>query len=214
MRNLRNLALHPREALKSVFSALAVALFVAGALSGAALALSIPPVFAPRVFLSQQTHYERHVVTITSSGCSADAGQLGQVSNWSSLACNVKVGAIPYNAFIVRGYIQAPTACNAGTTCTFSLGNASGGAQYVSAQSVASTLNGTALTIVAANLGTNQSGNGIAQTGLDGGFDLWVNVTYSGTAPTAGQFVFIIEYFGPNDGGCAPVPQGSTATIC
>jgi hypothetical protein len=177
-----------------------------------AFALTSPPTFAPRQFPSQQVHYERHVVTITSSGCSADGGP---ASAFSSGSCNIKVGALPYNAFVLRGNWFQATACNAGTTCTLSLGTASGGAQLVSAQDIKSAATGApALTIVTAGQGAQVTGNGTTPSGTDGGFDLWVNIAQTGTAATAGTIVFDLEYLGANDGGCTQVPIGSTASAC
>ena len=62
--------------------------------------------------------------------------------------------------------------------------------------------------------GINATGNGDTPTGGDGGFDIWSQYVQTSTAPTAGQAVFVIEYIAPNDGSCAPVALGSTATAC
>jgi hypothetical protein len=96
-----------------------------------------------------------------------------------------------------------------------SLGTASAGTQIVNGQDIkgAGTA-GIAMTITAANLGIAATGNGIAQTGANGGFDIWATVTYSGAAPSAGTIVFVVEYIGPNDGGCLYVPMGSTSGAC
>ena len=78
--------------------------------------------------------------------------------------CSFKVGAVPYNTFIVRGYMQVYTAFNSTTTDTMAVGTASGGAQLVAATSTHAAGPGAALTIVAANLGTAATGE---QCGAD-----------------------------------------------
>lgn len=178
-----------------------------------ALALTNPATFAPRSFPTQQTHYERHVINVTSSGCSADTGQ-GQTNVFTTGSCSVKLGTLPYNAFLARAYQQVTTACNASSTCTLALGTTSGGVNIVAAQSVAASGGGTALTIVAANLGITLTGNGATQTGSNGGFDLWATVAQTGTAASAGTIVVVLEFFNSNDGGCAFVPLGATAGAC
>ena len=180
---------------------------------GAALALVNPASIAPRAFPTQQTHYERHTINVSSSGCSADSGQ-GMTGVFTAGSCSVKIAAVPYNAFIARAYQQVTTACNAGTTCTLALGTSSGGVNLVAAQSIAAAGGGTALTVVAANLGIAATGNGIAQTGTNGGFDVWATVAQTGTAASAGQATVIVEYFGANDGSCSYVSMGTTAAAC
>ena len=167
----------------------------------AAFALTIPPQYAPQQYTSAQTHYVRFTVNFNSCVL---------VSN----TCSVKVGALPYNSFVVRAYQQVYTAFNSGTTDTLAVGTASGGAQLVAAQTVHATTAGLPLTVVAANLGTAATGNKIAQTGANGGFDVWVTYAQTGAAPSAGSAVIILEYFAPNDGSCVTVPLGGTAAGC
>jgi len=194
-----------RKFLRNAVAALGVLLATAAAFNMSAFALTNPATFSPRMFPNQQTHYLRFTVNYNSCPLPATAG-----------SCNFKVGALPYNAFVVRGYIQVPTAFNSTTTDTINIGTASGGAQLVSAQSTHTAIAGTALTIVAANLGIAATGNGIAATGNDGGFDVWVNMAYTGaSAATQGQAIVILEYFAPNDGSCLQnVPFGGTAGAC
>lgn len=200
MRNLFNrVATYVRQS--------AVALVVGAALGSLltapfmAVALNIPPQYAPRVFQTQQTHYIRFTVAFNSCVL---------VSN----TCSVKVGALPYNAFVVRAYQQVTAAFNSGSTDTVGLGVTSGGVQLVAAQTVHASTAGTPLTVVAANLGLAVTGNGIAQTGLDGGFDVYATYAQTGAAPSAGQATYIVEYFAANDGSCAFVPLGATAGPC
>lgn len=178
----------------------AAALFVT---AGAALALTIPPAFSPRQFTTQQTHYVRFPVSFNS--CVLAAG-----------TCNVKVGAVPYNAWILRAYQQIVTSFNSGTTDTVAIGVTAGGAELVAAQSVAAAAGGaTALTVVSANAGTVKTGDGATSTNTIGsGFDIWVKYTQTGAASTAGAAYYIIEYAAPNDGSCAVVPIGSTGIAC
>lgn len=156
---------------------------------------------APRQFNTQQTHYLRF--TATYNACVL-------VSN----TCSYKVGALPYNAFVVRAYQQVYTAFNSASTDTLAIGVSKGGAELVAAQSVHSTTAGLPLTVVAANLGTAATGNNATATGSNGGFEVYATYAQTGTAPTAGNAVVIVEYIAPNDGSCQTVPLGSTAAGC
>lgn len=177
--------------------ALSACLFVAGA-----YALIVPQAFPARQFPTQQVHYLRFVVNF--NDCTL-------VSN----TCSVRRGAVPYNAYILRANQQIITSFNSATTDTMALATTTGGAQLVAAQSVHGAAGGgTALTVVAANIGTTATGNGAAQTGALGGFDIWSNYAQTGAAPTAGQSVYVIEYIAPNDGSCVYVPQGATSPAC
>lgn len=155
---------------------------------------------APRYFNTQQVHYTRFTVNFNS--CVLVSG-----------TCSVKVGALPYNAWLVSASQQIITSFNSGTTDTVALATASGGAQLVVAQSVHGAAgDATALTLV--HPGIASTGNGIAQTGLNGGFDVWAVYAQTGAAPTAGQAVYVLQWIAPNDGACQPVPLGATAGAC
>ena len=98
--------------------------FALTATSMAAFALTVPATYAPRQFQTQQTAYMRFVVQATGQGiivngvaCAAAATGGGN--------CSVKVGALPYNAFVARAYQQVTTAFNSTTTDTLGLGTAS-----------------------------------------------------------------------------------------
>ena len=198
MRSLRNRlsrALNVRAILAGV------ALFVT---SGVALALTTPPSFSPRQFTTQQTHYLRFTVNFNS--CVLASG-----------SCTVKVGAVPYNAWIMRAYQQIATSFNSLSTDTIAIGvTSANGNELVAAQSVHGAAGGaTALTVISTAAGTVVTGAGATSTATNGsGFDIWVKYAQTGTAPTAGAASYIIEYAAPNDGACAPVPQGSTAIAC
>ena len=183
----------------------ALVLMTVGAFAPAALA-QVPSQFSPRYFGDQQTTYTRFAVNFNS--CPLAVG---------ALSCSFKVGAIPYNSFIVRGYLQVYAAFTGATTMLAGLGTASGTQNLVAGTTVAAVGNAAALTIVPASLGTGNpgvTGNGATQTGGNGGFDLWVTLTATVAAPTAGNAVMILEYILPNDGACAAVPMGSTAPGC
>ena len=81
-----------RKFLRNSVAALGMFLASLATLSPA-LALTAPPTFNPRMFQTQQTHYLRFTVNFNS--CAFGTG----------LVCTAKVGNLPYNAFIVRGYL-------------------------------------------------------------------------------------------------------------
>jgi hypothetical protein len=160
-----------------------------------------PRSYSPRVFNTQQTHYLRFTVAFNSC---TPAG-----------ACTVKVGTLPYNAFLLRVYYQGEVAFGS-TTNLISLGTTSTAAVNIMAavtgfQATVAPVQGT---LVAGNLGVVLTGNGIAQTGTLGGFDVYATMTLTGATPTAGLAAFVLEYAGPNDGTCTMVPLGATATGC
>lgn len=167
-----------------------------------AYALTVPPTFGPRQFPTQQVHYTRFTVNFNSCV-------------YVSLTCSFKVGALPYNSYLLRVNNQVTTAWNAGTSQAIALGTASGGGQIVaSALTGPGTGGGTASTVVAGAIGTAVTGNGIAQTGADGGFDLWATILIVGSLPTTGQTNYVLEYIAPNDGACNYTPLGSTNPGC
>lgn len=172
-----------------------LALLLAG---GLALA-QVTPNYPPRIFPSQQTHYTRFTVAFNSCV-------------YAGLTCSVKVGALPYNAFMVRGYAQDLTTWNAGTSASVALGTAPAGAQIQASTARAAAGAGAAITL--ASIGVANTGNGIAQSGANGGFDVYATITIVGALPTAGQTVYVLEYAAPNDGTCTLVPVGSTAPGC
>jgi hypothetical protein len=208
--------------LRSFFAGLLSGAFLVGAIASCilpALALVVPGQFAPRQFPTQQTHYERHVVNITagsvanSSVATVDGAQNICIFTITA-SCSVRIGAVPYNAFIVRAYQQIVTACN-GTSCTLALGTSSGSANLVAAQAVTSSGGATTLTVVAANAGIAATGNNITATGANGGFDIWLTMADATAGATAGTIVIVIEYFSSNDGGCVTnVAMASTAGPC
>jgi hypothetical protein len=191
-----------RNVLQSVAAGVTGGLMYAAALTPA-LALTFPPSFAPRQFPEQMVHYLR--ITIAPNACVP-----------ATLTCSVKVGAVPYNAFLVGGHFQVYTMAtgNGVTAFTASLGTSSGSANIVSAQAILTAGNAGSLTLVTTGAGSSVTGNGLAQTGANGGFDIWLTLTATTGYPTAGLAMMSLEYLAPNDTNCAPVPLGTTAPGC
>lgn len=177
-------------------------------LVGAAVALTNPPTFGPRMPTNQTVSFYRISVSFNSIN--------GQPCVLVSNSCTVKVGALPYNAYVIRATQQIITNFNSQTTDTIALGVSSANAnELVAAQSVHTGAgNQSSLTVASAGSGIQVTGNGVAQTGTDGGVDLYVKYAQTGTAPTAGQAIIILEFIPPNDGICSDVPIGSTAPAC
>jgi len=186
------------------------ALGTLGLLVTAALALTNPPTFAPRQFPSQQTHYVR--IDVKYNAINGIPCVLGGTSPHT---CTVKIGALPYNAYVVRVDQQIITNFNSGSADTIALGVSTLGTELVAQQSVHTGAgNRTALTVASSGSGIQYTGNGTTQNGADGGFDLYVQLQSTGAVPTAGQAILILEYFAPNDGDCVAVPMGATGTAC
>src|SRR5260370_37191237 len=88
MRNVfTRLASYARQSAAAFIVGLGIGGFLIGP---AALALVVPQNFAPRQFPTQQVHYARFSVNFNSCV-------------YVSLTCSVKIGAIPYNSYILRG---------------------------------------------------------------------------------------------------------------
>jgi hypothetical protein len=175
---------------------------------GVAFGLTNPPTFAPRNFQSQQVGYFRINATYNAMN--------GYPCVLASGSCVVKVGALPYNAYVIRATQQIITNFNSQTTDTLALGiSATSANELVAAQTVHSGAgNQSSLTVASAGSGVQVTGNNATQTGADGGFDLYVKYAQTGTAPTAGQAIIILEYIAPNDGTCIDVPMGATFGAC
>lgn len=200
MRNLFNrLASYVRQSA----AALAVGAALGSLLTApiAVFALNVPAQYAPRYFQTQQTHYVRASLQFTSCV---------QVSN----ACTIKIpAALPYNAMVVRVTYVISTAFNSTTSDTLSIGVTSANANEIVA---AATIHGQAITAETVTAtASSATGNGATQTGLDGGFDLFMKWTAgTGNTATTGNMAAVIEYIAPNDGTCAAVPLNATATGC
>jgi hypothetical protein len=215
------------ERVSAVLSGLTIGITI---FSMAAFALTVPSTFAPRNFQSQQVGYFR-VLLGAQAGAGAPAG-VATANGFTcamaggSTGCSIKVGALPYNSFMLRASLQVLTAFNSTTTDTVALcttTTCATGSIISPATSTHTAANGAAIVLtVGYGLGNNGSqaspgatGWNAVQTGSDGGFDLYVNFQSTGTnGPTAGQAVLLLEYAAPNDGACFDVPMGSTAAAC
>ena len=195
--------------LKQKFRYWAGAIAASLLVCGVAYALTKPPTFAPRNTISQQVAYFR----INANFNNID----GQPCVYVSLKCTVKIGALPYNAYVIRATQQIITNFNSSVSDTLSIGLTSTSAnELVAAQSVHTGAgNQATLTVVSSGSGVQLTGNNAVQTGADGGFDIWVQLIAGATpTATAGQAIVILEYISPNDGSCTDVPMGATAGAC
>jgi hypothetical protein len=191
---------------RKVAGAFAAGLFALGVAALVAVPVLIVPAQAqrspaPRLFPEQMTAYIR--ATVNFNSCV-----------YVSLVCSVKIGAVPYNSFMVRAYSQTVTTWNAGTSASIGLGTVVPGVNIMASVAVTTAGNAVAQSVAAGGLGITVTGNGIAQSGALGGFDIFATITIVGALPTAGSTVVVLEYIQPNDGACAPVPQGATAAGC
>lgn len=189
--------------LRNLVAAAGLALSLLAALSfSSAYALTVPAQFSPRIFPDQQTHYLRFSFAFNS--CVT-------VTN----TCTLKVGALPYNAFLTTIHKQIITTFNPTTSATVSLNVSGAGAGVMAAFNVFTGQATTAATDTTfTGAGELVTGSGATPTGANGGFDLYATYTVGGGTATQGLVIFVVEYIAPNDGQCAPVPLGSTATAC
>lgn len=171
-----------------------------------ALALTVPPVYAPREFQEQMIHYFRVNVALGSIN--------GQGCVLASGSCSVKIGAVPYNSFMKAVTIYPVTTFNSGTTDTVALGTASGSGNIMVATTVHTGATASVNTTGLAGFGLAVTGNNVTPTGAGGGFDLWVTYAQTGSVATQGQVILGIDYMAPNDGTCTMVPLGSSAAAC
>jgi hypothetical protein len=174
-----------------------------------------PRSFPPRQFNTQQTHYLRF--TFNYNSCPMPA---------AAAVCSIKVGAVPYNAFLKTVIMDLITVFNPTTSATLGLSTTATGATILGAVNVfTGATTGTAPYVYCgtscgagtfAGIGLAVTGNSTAQTGAMGGFDVYVVYTSGANASngTTGQAIFVIEYIAPNDGTCAPVAVGATAGAC
>ena len=191
-----------RSYLRSILVGLGLAL-----MATAALALTVPPTYAPREFQTQQTHYLRFTFNFNSCVIPAAAA-----------VCTVKVGAVPYNSFLTAVHWQIITVFNPTTSATISLGTTATAATNIKAALNVFTGQATTagLDTAFAGAGVLVTGASAASTGANGGFDVYATYTTGANASqgTTGQITFIIEYIAPNDGTCTMVPIGGTAIAC
>lgn len=206
-----------RQFLRNLFGAVGLAATLLAVANLSAFALTNPPTFGPRNFQTQQTGYIRINVYVSGTG----AQQVNGIPCvLASGVCVVKVGALPYNALILRAYQQIITSFNSGSSDQLGLGISASATDppatavnLVALQSVAGSAgNPTSLTIVSSNGGISLTGNGVAQYGRNGGQDVYVEYSQTGSKASTGQAILIIEYIAPNDGTCVDPGMGVTPT--
>lgn len=200
--------------LSKIGQTLVAAMFGLAVTSMAAFALTVPPTFSPRDFNTQQTGYIRIHIKATGSGIAAN-GNTCVLALTGGANCNVKVGSIPANAFLVRMTQQIVTNFNSTTTDTIGLGTTTAGVNIMAAASVHTGAGAISSPAFASGASGTLLTTGVAQTGANGGYDLYVLYTYTTTnVATAGEMVLVLEYFAPNDGDCVATPMGSTPVSC
>jgi hypothetical protein len=211
-----------RNIFRNTIGAVAAGLFLVAALATTmvvpAWSQAVPGgqrSFSPRMFNTQQVHYLRF--TFNFNSCVIPAG---------AAVCNVKVGAVPYNSWLKSVSYDLITVFNPTTSATISLGTNTTATNILAAKSVftGATLGPDGYVFCGtscgagtfAGIGMSVTGATTAQTGTLGGFDIYAAYTTgaNGSQGTTGSVVFVIEYYAPNDGSCAPVPLGSTAVAC
>ena len=156
---------------------------------------------SPRMLGIQAVHYIR--TTLSFNMCTATAN-----------VCTIKAAnaALPYNAIVLRVTLAVYTVFNSTTSDTLLVGTTAASAnEIVSSAMNLRTIGTTAGTVLAASL--SATGGATAQTGLQGGFDVWMKWTAgTGNTATTGLAAVVIEYIAPNDGLCSPVSL-DTATV-
>lgn len=194
-------------ALFNLLAALGVASLLAGPALATVQTITSNQTQPPRMFSEQTVHYLRF--SFNYNQCQLRA---------ADTACSIRVGSLPYNAFLVAISKQIITTFNPTLSATVALGTAAQGTGVMAAFNV---FTGQATTAVFdtsfAGAGEAVTGNGTTSTGANGGFDLWATYTVgaAGSQGTQGQVVFIVQYIAPNDGGCqVTVPFGGTAAAC
>jgi hypothetical protein len=150
------------------------------------LALTSPPSFSPRVLQIQTSVHFRKVVNF----------------NDANIGAGVKIGAIPANAYITGIRCYVTTAFNAGTTNNLTIGSTATGGDFLASGTTAGT-NCVAATTGNQNM-SSAAGLGLVvtsgtATGSQGGFDLYVRYTQTGTAATAGKVTLLIDYIADDD---------------
>ena len=155
----------------------------------------------PRYYQTQQVSYIRN--TFAFNSCT-------QAAN----VCTVKLtnASLPYNSVVLRVTAVVMTAFNSTTTDVITLGTTAANANELVTTCSIHVLGQIACTLVTTH--ANATGNTVAQSGFNGGFDLFMKWTGGGGTPSTGLMSLIIEYVPGNDGLCAPVPLGATATGC
>jgi hypothetical protein len=166
----------------------ALALLGLVAFGSTAFALTVPATFPARVLQTQTTVHFRKTVNF----------------NDANIATGVKIGAIPAGAFITSIKCYVTTAFNAATTNNLLIGSTATGGQFLASgvtagtNCVAATAGYQSIT-AAAGLGFAVTAPTNTPTGTSGAWDVFVSYTQTGTAATAGQVTYVIEYVASDD---------------
>lgn len=203
---LRELGSALRGALFAFTVAMALASLLVGPVLATTLTITKQNTQPPRVLPEQTTHYIRF--SFKFSDCPLRA---------ADTACSIRVGSVPYNAFLTTIHKQIITTFNPTTSATIALGTTGQGTDLMAAFNVFTGQATTAVTDTGfAAAGEAVTGNGATSTGAAGGFDVFATYTVgaAGSQGTQGQVIIIMEYIAPNDGNCFPVPAGGTAVAC
>lgn len=155
-------------------------------LTAPVLALTSPPSFSPRQLQLQAVNTIRKTVNFSDA----------------NIGAGVKIAAIPQNAYIVGLRCYVTTAFNAATTNVLTIGTTATGTDILAGGTTANTNCNPASTgnqplDSAAGIGLGVTS--AAATGAQGGFDLFVRYTQTGTAATTGKVTYIITYVPDND---------------
>jgi hypothetical protein len=155
-----------------------------------------------RIFPDQQVAYVR--TTFAFNSCV-------QAAN----VCTVKLlnASLPYNSAVLRVTAVVHTAFNSTTTDVITLGTTAANANEISSAGCSTHAQGLVACTVLATA-SSATGAGATQTGVNGGFDLFLKWTGGGGSPTTGLMALVIEYIMPNDGLCTTVGAGATAIGC
>lgn len=180
--------------MKRIYAALAALLLFTTQVVAAPAIVGANTQPAQRIFQSQQTHYLRFTVNYNS--CPIRTGET---------QCAVKVGALPYNSFLVAISKQIITTFNPTTSATIALGTSGVTANIMVGFNVFTGQATTAAYDTAfAGAGELVTGAAATATGVGGGFDLYAVYTTGAASSqgTQGQAIFILQYIAPNDGQC------------
>lgn len=206
MQTLKKLRSICRAASIALITSLAMASLLIGPVAATTLTITKPTTQPPRVYPEQTTHYLRF--SFKFSDCPLRA---------ADTACSIRVGSLPYNAFLTTIHKQIITTFNPTTSATVALGTTGQGTDLMAAFNVFTGQATTAVTDTSfASAGELVTGAGATSTGAAGGFDVFATYTVgaAGSQGTQGHVVFIMEYIAPNDGLCVPVPPGGTGAAC
>jgi len=156
----------------------------------------------PRFFPTEQVGYVR--TTLTFNMCTATAN-----------VCTLQLAnaSLPYNAIVLRVTAVVMVAFNSTTSDSLSLGTTAANANEISTACNIHALGQIACTLVTTP--ANATGNTVAQSGQNGGLDLWLKWTAgTGNTATTGLVSLITEFIIPNDGLCGPVALGAAPAGC